>query len=85
MLSMHPSLIAIMLGKLEMTTTEAIEHYIRILERVFASSNKKKVYQEGTFKATTLEAEIKTMVAAKSKDNNGDEQMISSNDSTSFA
>lgn len=80
---LYPSLIAIMLGRLKMTTTEAIAQYIRITERVFASSNKKRMAQDGTFKATTLEVEIKAMVAEK--DGNDGDRMISSKDSTTFA
>jgi hypothetical protein len=74
-----------MLGKLKMTTKEALTYYIRIMERVFSPSNKKRTFQDGAFKVTTLETEIKAMIAAKGEDKNGDERMIGPKDSTSFA
>ena len=54
-----------MLGRLQMTTKEALEQYNIIAGRVFCTSNKKWLIQDGTFKATTLEQEIKRVVATK--------------------
>lgn len=66
-----------------MTTKEALEQYNRIAGRVFASSNKKKPYQDGTFKATTLEIEMKAVIAATIRNGVGNERMLDS-DSKGF-
>jgi len=54
-----------MLGRLQMTTTEALEEYQLISERVFGAKNKKWKVQGGAFKATTLETEIQRVVGNK--------------------
>lgn len=57
------SLIAILLGRLGLSAGEAIQLYKRLAERVF--SEKKWKFQDGTFKATILEKEIKKVVTEK--------------------
>ena len=59
------SLIALMLGRLRMDTTEALECYNHIASTIFSPSNKKWLFQDGLFKATTLQDEIEKVVAAK--------------------
>lgn len=69
-------LFAIMLGRLRMSTQEALTKYNEIAERVFGPSNTKWRYQEGTFKASTLELEIKKLVAEYSESGDGGERML---------
>ncbi|KAI9833509.1 MAG: hypothetical protein M1819_003668 [Sarea resinae] len=56
------SLIAIMLGRLRMSTREALAQYSLVAARVFSKQNRKWRIQDGTFKATTLEREIRRIV-----------------------
>jgi hypothetical protein len=51
-----------MIGRLRMTTEEALEQYNLLTGRVFSSKNRKRLLQDGMFKATTLEDEIKKVV-----------------------
>jgi len=67
-------LIAIMLGRLRMTTKEALHEYNKIAGQIFSSSNK-LFGEDGTFKASTLEREMKKVVAEKSANDDGDERM----------
>ncbi|KAI5776949.1 acyl transferase/acyl hydrolase/lysophospholipase [Geopyxis carbonaria] len=53
-------LIAIMLGRLQMTIPEAIKQYSDLAERVF--SQQKWLWQDGKFKATALQEAIKEVV-----------------------
>ncbi|KAK0435467.1 acyl transferase/acyl hydrolase/lysophospholipase [Desarmillaria tabescens] len=55
-------LIAIMLGRLKMSTEDALQNYNRISSVVFSAENKKPFYSDGKFKATTLEKEVKNVV-----------------------
>ena len=48
-----------MLGRLQMDVEEAIECYDRLVEKVFS---KRKWWGDGKFKATILEAVIKSVV-----------------------
>jgi hypothetical protein len=52
-----------MLGRLKMTTTEALKQYAAVAEKIFSKKNKKRWgVQDGIFKATTLETEMKTVI-----------------------
>jgi len=62
-------LIALLLGRLRMTTREALGQYSALAGKIFAKTNKKWVVQDGTFKASTLEQEIRHLVAAQSGGN----------------
>lgn len=66
-----------MLGRLRMSTAEALELYIQIAERVFGLPSKE--YQEGTFDGTTLENMLKEMIAARSPSGDPDERMLDIN------
>ena len=59
------SLIALILGQLRMNTTKALECYNRIASKIFSPSNKKLLFQDGLFKATTLRDEIERIVVAR--------------------
>ena len=59
------SLIALMLGRLRMTTRDALQTYNKIAGSVFCKSNRKPSFKDGAFKATTLEKEIQSLVAEK--------------------
>ena len=59
------SLIALMLGRLKMTTKDALRAYNEIAGAVFCKANQKWTFQDGAFKATTLEKRIQDLVAAK--------------------
>ncbi len=54
-----------MLGRLRMSTDEAIRGYISQVSTVFAKENRKYAHQHATFKATTLENLVKDRVAAQ--------------------
>ncbi|KAL8734464.1 MAG: hypothetical protein Q9181_003167 [Wetmoreana brouardii] len=58
-------LIALMLGRLQMTTKDALQTYNKLAGSVFCKGNRKYSYQDGAFKATTLEKEVQDLVAAK--------------------
>ena len=70
------SLIALMLGRLRMSTTEALEKYNTIAGHIFSAKNMKRMTQEGKFKATTLEQEMKKIVAAKIQGSDGETRML---------
>ncbi|KAK0477683.1 FabD/lysophospholipase-like protein [Armillaria novae-zelandiae] len=55
-------LIAIMLGRLKISTEEALQSYNKISSVVFSSENRKPVYRDGKFKATTLKEEMQNVV-----------------------
>lgn len=59
------SLIALMLGRLRMTTGDALRTYNKISGSIFCRSNQKYSFQDGAFKATTLEKQIQSLVAEK--------------------
>lgn len=54
-----------MLGRLRMTTRDALRTYNTIAQSVFCKSNRKPSFKDGAFKATTLEKQIQDLVAAK--------------------
>lgn len=54
-----------MLGRLRMTTQEALQAYNNIAQSVFCKGNKKYKVQDGTFKSATLQKGIKDVVAEK--------------------
>ena len=54
-----------MLGRLRMTTGDALRAYNKIARSVFGESNRKQSFKDGSFKATTLEKEIQSLVAEK--------------------
>lgn len=58
-----------MVGRLRMNTKEALEQYNTIAGKIFSKKNKKRTYQDGTFKASTLEAEMKRVIAKYSGGN----------------
>ncbi|KAG5716586.1 Calcium-independent phospholipase A2-gamma [Termitomyces sp. T112] len=66
-------LIAILLGRLCMSVDEAINVYNEFAGKVF--SERKYCWQDGTFKASTLEAAVKKIVARFDK--SGDDNMMS--------
>lgn len=54
-----------MLGRLRMTTEEALQAYNSIASAIFSNKNRKLKYKDGAFKATTLETEVKRLVRDK--------------------
>src|SRR5271163_1218381 len=79
MLSRYPiSLIALMLGRLRMTTEEALKTYNSLAGAIFSKDNRKWAVQDGTFKATTLENKVKELVAERAL---GEFMFEASNDS----
>ena len=58
-----------MVGRLRMNTKEALEQYNAIAGKIFSKKNRKLKIQDGAFKASTLEAEMKRVVAARSNGN----------------
>ncbi len=64
MLTAHrSSLIALMLGRLGMTTEEALKTYNALAGAIFSKDNRKWIGQDGAFKATTLANKVKELVA----------------------
>lgn len=61
-----------MVGRLRMNTKEALEQYNSIAGKIFSKKNKKYSHHDGTFKASTLEVEMKRVVASRS---NGDDNL----------
>ncbi|KAK0489859.1 acyl transferase/acyl hydrolase/lysophospholipase [Armillaria luteobubalina] len=55
-------LITIMLGRLKMSTEEALQSYNKISSMVFSSENRKTFYRDGKFKATMLVKEIQNII-----------------------
>jgi hypothetical protein len=66
-----------MLGRLRMTTEDALKHYNDITARVFSRGNRKRVWQDGTFRATTLKEKMVEVVAGV-EGYAGDERMLDS-------
>ncbi|KAI4166730.1 MAG: hypothetical protein LQ343_007804 [Gyalolechia ehrenbergii] len=74
-------LVALMLGRLQMTTKDALRTYNKLTGSVFCKANRKRFYKDGTFKATTLEKEVQELVAAKELG----ESMLRENDDAALA
>jgi hypothetical protein len=70
-----------MLGRLRMTTEDALKHYNDISARVFSRGNRKWVCQDGTFRATTLKEKMVEVVAGI-EGYTGDERMLDSDTET---
>lgn len=58
-----------MLGRLRMTTEEALKSYNNLAGEIFSKKNRKLVFQDGYFKATTLELKVKEIVAERGAGN----------------
>jgi predicted acylesterase/phospholipase RssA len=58
-------LIALMLGRLQMTTNEALRTYNSLARAIFSRDNKKWLGQDGAFKATTLEEKVQEVVSKR--------------------
>ncbi|MCJ1314586.1 hypothetical protein MMC25_008268 [Agyrium rufum] len=58
-------LIALMLGRLQMTTREALDVYAILAEAIFSRQNRNPGWKDGAYKAETVEAKIKELVASK--------------------
>ena len=62
-----------MLGRLRMSTAEALDHYRTLTSKVFSKGNRKR---NGTFKATTLKVAIKQVIKAALDGYKGGKYMI---------
>lgn len=56
------SFVALMLGRLRMTTEEALRTYNSLSCVIFSKNNKKRIGQDGTFKATALVQKVQEIV-----------------------
>jgi hypothetical protein len=54
-----------MLGRLQMTTDEALQTYNLLARAIFSKDNKKFPGQDGLFKATTLEKMVQEIVSKR--------------------
>ena len=54
-----------MLGRLQMSTAEALETYASIAGAIFSSNNRNGKFKDGMFKAVTLENNVRCLVAKK--------------------
>ncbi|THU91085.1 FabD/lysophospholipase-like protein [Dendrothele bispora CBS 962.96] len=61
-------LIAIMLGRLELSTEEALAQYKAFAGHIFGKKNRKSKGHDGAFKATTLEGEMKKLLQSCCRD-----------------
>lgn len=61
----YDRLIALMLGRLQMSTRDALRTYNKLAEMIFCKGNQKSTFKDGTFKATTLEKEIQKLVTER--------------------
>ena len=52
-----------MLGRLRMSTEDALKRYNVIAGRIFSKENKKWKMKNGTFKASTLEKQVEQLAA----------------------
>lgn len=59
-----------------MSTEEALTKYNDLAGKIFNTQNKKWRGQDGTFKASTLEAEIRNMIAGSHPGYTGEEFMF---------
>ncbi|KAJ7077531.1 FabD/lysophospholipase-like protein [Mycena belliarum] len=66
-------MIALMLGRLQMSIEEAIDAYDSLAQFVFSET--KPTWKDGRYKASRLEAAIKKIVEEKSESQNADEPM----------
>ncbi|KAK0205392.1 acyl transferase/acyl hydrolase/lysophospholipase [Desarmillaria ectypa] len=76
-------IIAIMLGRLKMSTKQALRRYNQIASRVFCCTNQRHL-KDGRFEASALEMEMKSIVKGRKEDYKEDELLIdpkSGNDS----
>ncbi|KAK0457615.1 acyl transferase/acyl hydrolase/lysophospholipase [Armillaria novae-zelandiae] len=67
---------AIMLGRLKMSTEDALHNYKKLASAVFSPGNHKLFYKDGKFKANTLEVEIKEIVKNSHVGYTGDELLL---------
>lgn len=79
------SLIAIMLVRLRMTASEALQQYFKLAGKIFSKKNKKATGKEGTFKASTLETSVREIVVDHEKKHRGGTSMLLSGDNTTRA
>ncbi len=70
------SLNAIMLGRLKMSTEDALHNYKKLATAVFSPDNRKPFYKNEKFRASTLEAEIKEIVKNSCEGYTGDEHLL---------
>ena len=75
MISDLSSLIAIMLGRLQMSTEDALKQYNNFAKQVFSQKNQKWMGQHGLFRASTFKSVVKKMVKESNQDYTGDEHM----------
>jgi hypothetical protein len=61
-----------------MTTEEALKQYNKIARRIFSYKNQRWIVQHVRFKSSTLEKEMKRVIAKKSE-GNGEERMFDRN------
>jgi hypothetical protein len=71
-------LIAILLGRLRLTTSEAIFHYTNLSKTIFSEKN--RFWKDGTFKASNLEKAIKSVLETKLGKDHSNEMMYDSRD-----
>ena len=70
-----------MLGRLRMTTEDALKHYNDISAHVFSRGNRKRAWQDGAFRATTLKEKMVEVVAGI-EGYTGNERMLDSGTET---
>lgn len=59
-----------------MNTEDALKHYNSITSTIFSDKNKKLSGSNGTFKASTLKAEMRKIISESHPDYTGDELML---------
>jgi hypothetical protein len=61
-----------------MTTKQALEQFPVIIERVFSTGNRNRTWplQDGLFKESTLEEEVKRVVSLMIEGSDGEDRML---------
>ncbi|MCJ1392597.1 hypothetical protein MMC18_005467 [Xylographa bjoerkii] len=70
------SLVALMLGRLRMSTSEALEQYNVAAQRIFCDRNRRSRLHDGIFIAKTLENEVKRLVDSRKADGEHSTRML---------
>ncbi|MCJ1378657.1 hypothetical protein MMC17_001756 [Xylographa soralifera] len=70
------SLVALMLGRLRMSTSEALEQYDAVAQKIFSEGNRRSHLHDGIFIAKTLENEVKRLVDSRKTDGNCSTRML---------
>ncbi|KAH9203854.1 acyl transferase/acyl hydrolase/lysophospholipase [Leptodontidium sp. 2 PMI_412] len=78
-------LIAIMLARLRMTASEALQEYFKLAGKIFSKKNTKVKGKEGSFKASTLETSVRKIVVDREQMRSSGTRMLPTGDNDTRA